>query len=225
MARIFILISLINLLNLRKINQLLSMIGILTKNHAYIAQTSRTFIIEDISEYKYSPSLIPNDFISLSRKFAIHSTSDSPLVAWYPKEAKSIRSNPNLGHQISFAHDQDVQKYFGDGVHIYQILDRIKSQFESRDINNVYLLFIKDCIVVFVKSNTGIDFFNIWNNGTTEELLYRLNHLFRNSNYSYDNDRIILLGEAGQKLTCYPVLIPYFREVYSDDENPFSNFV
>ena len=202
------------------------MIGILTNNQVFIAQTSNPFILEPISEYKYTDSLIPKNYISISDKFRLNPKNNSELEEFfpiYPNERIINKYLEGSDLRISYVQRSSLSDQFLEGDHIFSKVKKIISPYEAVDVNNTYLILIDYYVVVFIRLKQEIIFFHIYKCSSTEEILYFVNKIYRERNLDFEIDQIILLGQAKLKLSVYQLFTNYFRKVFSDDFNPLSN--
>ncbi|MEO6190541.1 MAG: DUF3822 family protein [Saprospiraceae bacterium] len=202
------------------------MIGILTNNQVFIAQTSKPFILEHISEYKYTDSLIPKNYLSISDKFRLNPKNNSEIEDFFPIYPNEIIINKYLEGSdriISYVQRSSLTDQFLNGDHVFSKVNKITSQYESFDVNNTFLVLIENYVVVFIRLKHEIVFFHIYKCSSAEEILYFVNQLYRDRNLDFEKDILILLGQANQKMGVFQLFANYFRKVFSDDSNPLSN--
>lgn len=213
------------MLNLRKINQSPLMIGILTKNQAFIAETTSPLVMESITDYQHVPGLIPSHYISISPKYGMNleENTHQGFFATYPNDNYYSKLNEN-GDKIDYSVKKSLDSSFQSGRHILQLSHRIQSIFESVENVNVYLIALADLSIVIVRKNHIDLFTKIFETLNVEETLYHLNKIFQDQSLDFEEVRVILLGEIKTKKNNYQLLQNFFRNIYVDDLNPFTDF-
>ncbi len=204
------------------------MVGLIIKNQSFIAQTSRPLVVEPFEDYSSAKNLLPEYYIAISSKF-VHSigmdhTSHNEFPI-YPNETWVQSETSNHQEHISFAVNKGEAGNFKKGTHLVSRLGKITSTFQSDSFQNVYLVCIQNQVVIFVRNKGNLEFVNVYQLNTAEEVLYWVNRLFRDKNLSFEEDQIIIYGEVKMKMDAFHLFKPYFRKIWIEDSNPFSEMV
>ncbi|MEP7197369.1 MAG: DUF3822 family protein [Saprospiraceae bacterium] len=199
------------------------MIGILTKNQAFVAQTNHPLILEPISFYEYSQSLLPKNYLSISKKYHVEPKLNSAhsineFLPVYPNE-ELVEIDVNLA-KISYVSSRKELMRFTSGDHIYSLIPQILKSSQQNTLNCSWIIFLHDHAVVFTKKFNSLIFHQIFIYQFVEELLYVINRIYKDFQMNEESDQLIFLGEVEKKQNAYSIFQNYFRNIILEDYNP-----
>jgi len=203
-------------------------VGILCDRKNLVATLDIPLVIEPLELYTNKFSLLNNNYISLNTKFGVFDNEFQALeqIAVFPNEILNItRLNENKCFYYTIGNKSE---YFLNGIHFRLLCDKIINFYQGENIAEseslYFVVVIQNVAVLFFFDHRDLRIFQIVNYESDIELLFHINRHFLEYSLNFLSQKIILLGEAENKMRAMNTLISYFGEVESDDLNPFSLF-